>query len=385
MTDQDLRALLQERVADLATTDLSPDLAPAAWHAAGRRRTRRRATAIAGAAASVLVVLAIVAGVAGARDHGPDGGPASSAPIPSGGSDEGAAVPTATRMDDYRGAAVWEAPPADLELDLPRWREPSLPEVLDPATATTGPAGSPARGLVTEGRRVFALGEGGSLSELDVSGLAPVSDEGGNRLSPVTSYSLSPDGVRAFFVQERSLEVLDLVTGRWQTVETPEWLAEGARWVSADEIWVPDELSSSGAGTLYGLDGSVSMANVHWVELGFGTDDDTWGAVASTRNRMAQTVFLAGPVDATGVSNPEAVVVRTGARFDVLTMWPAGTATRQKGCCEVLGFLDDDTVLFASKSTEGYRLLAWRVGTADVYLVSRFAGPGTLVGWRPEA
>lgn len=33
----------------------------------------------------------------------------------------------------------------------------------------------------------------------------------------------------------------------------------------------------------------------------------------------------------------------------------------------------------------GYRLLAWWVGTADVYRVSRFAGPGTLVGRRPEA
>lgn len=385
MTAQDLHDLLHDRVADVTTADLAPDLPATAWRGATRRRTRRRTTAVAGAAVAVLVVGAVVAGIEDGRDGGPDGAPASSVPTPSGGSDDAAAVPTATRMDDYRGAGVWEAPPAEDELDLPRWTGSPLPEVIDLTTATTRPAGVPARGLVAEGSRVFALGEDGSLSELDVSGLAPVSDEGGNRLSPVTPYSLSSDGTRAFFVQERSLEVLDLVTGRWQTVGTPDWLAEGARWASADEIWVPNELSSSGAGTLYGLDGSVSMANVHWVELGFGTVDDTWGAVASTRDRTAQTVFLPGPVDATGVSNPEAVVVRTGARFDALTMWPAGTATRQKGCCEVLGFLDDDTVLFASRSTEGYRLLAWRIGTADVYLVSRFAGPGTLVGWRPEA
>lgn len=108
-------------------------------------------------------------------------------------------------------------------------------------------------------------------------------------------------------------------------------------------------------------------------------EGDPWGAIASTGDRVAQDVFLAGPVDGTGVSNPEAVVVRTGDHVDVLTMWPMATATRQKGCCEVLGFLDDDTVLFASRSTEGYRLLAWRVGTPEVSLVSRLVGAGAAL------
>lgn len=292
-----------------------------------------------------------------------------------------AGVPTATRMDDYRGARVWEAPPAEAELDLPRWTEPSLPEVLDLTAAGEGLPGTPVRGLLTEDWRVFALSGTGTLSELDVSRLDPVSDEGGNRLNPVSPYSLSPDGERAFFVQESSLEVLELGTGRWRTLDTPDWLAEGARWVTADEIWVPEELGSRGAGTLHGLDGSLSQADVRWAGLGAG--EDAWGAVASNGDRIAQTRFLAGPVDGTGVSNPEAVVVRTGEREEMLTMWPAATAPRNKGCCEVLGFLDDDAVLFASKSSEGYRLLAWRVGTADVYLVSRFAGPGALIDWLP--
>jgi len=289
-------------------------------------------------------------------------------------------------MDDYRGAHVWEAPPAEVELDLPRWTEPSLPEVLDLGTAQAGLPGTPAHGLLTEDGRVFALSGTGALTELDVSRLDRVSDEGGNRLDPVSTHSLSPDGARAFFVQESSLEVLELATGRWQTIDTPDWLAEGARWVAPDEIWVPDALGSRGAGTLHGLDGSVGPANVRWQDLGFGQEnEDGWGALATSRDRLAQTMFLAGPVDGTGVSNPEAVVVRTGERVDVLTMWPMATATRQKGCCEVLGFLDDDTVMFASKSTEGYRLLAWRVGTEEVFLVSRLAGPGALVAWAPTA
>ncbi len=206
-------------------------------------------------------------------------------------------------------------------------------------------------------------------------------DEAGNRLGPVTPSSLSPDGSRAFFVQESSLEVLELSSGRWQSIDTPDWRAEGARWVTAEEIWVPDAPSSRGAGTVYGLDGARRQALVSWLGLGFGREGGTWGVAASTGDRVAQDVFLAGPVEGSGVSNPEAIVVRTGDQVDVLTMWPAGSATRQKGCCEVLGFLDDDTVMFASRSDVGYRLLAWRVGTGDVYLVGRLAAPGRLVAW----
>ena len=385
MTDQDLRDLLHDRVADLTTADLAPDLAPAVWRVAARRRSRRRTAVVAGAATAVVVVAAVVTLVETGRDDGRGGAPASSGPAPTAEPAGGTAVPTATRREDYRGAAVWEAPPAERELELPRWHEPSLPDGLDPSRSEAGPPGAPARGLVVDGTRVFALGDDGGLSELDVTRLRPVSDAGGNRFGPVTADSLSPDGTTAFFVQDRSLEVLDLVTGRWRSIDTPDGPAEGARWITDEEIWVPDGAASRGAGTAYGLDGSVAQSFVHWVGVGFGRDGDAWGAPASTADRIAQDVFLAGPVDGTGVSNPEAVVVRTGDRVDVLTMWPAGTATRQKGCCEVLGFLDDDTVLFASRSTEGYRLLAWRVATPEVSLVSRIAGRGALVAWRPGA
>lgn len=381
MTDHDLRDLLHDRVSDLT----SPDLSATAWHRAARLRRRRRAMVAGGVAAAVAVVGVVAASVedrtAGDRDGVP---PASSVPSGSPDPDQEGGAPRATRMDDYRGAAVWEAPPPEDELALPRWPEPSLPEVIDPGAAATDVPHAPARGLVADGRRVLTLGEDGALSELDLARLAPVSDEGGNRLSPVTAYSLAPDGRHAFFVQEGSLEVLDLLTGRWQTVDTPDWLAEGARWTSDDEIWVPDALSSRGSGTLHDLDGTVSQAMVSWLGVGFG-DEEPWGPVAATGGRVAQDMFLAGPVDGTGVSNPEAVVVETGGRYDVLTMWPAGSATRQKGCCEVLGFLDDDTVLLASRSSEGSRLLAWRVGTPEVFLVSRLTGSASLVAWRPEA
>lgn len=378
MTDQDLRDLLHDRVSDVA----GPDLSARAWQRAAHLRTRRRATVAGGVAAAVAVVAVVAASVDGRAPGGSDGGPASSVPSGSPGPDQGADASQATRRADYRGAAVWEAPPPEAELALPRWSEPSLPEVIDPGDATMGVPGAPARGLVADGRRVFALGEGGVLFELDLARLAPVSDEGGNRLRPVTAYSLAPDGRHAFFIQESSLEVLDLVTGRWQTLDTPDWLAEGARWASDHEVWVPDALTSRGSGALHDLDGTVSQAQVRWLGLDFG-GEEVWGPPTAIGDRVAQDMFLTGPVDGTGVSNPEAVVVETGGRHDVLTMWPAGSATRQKGCCEVLGFLDGDTVLFASKSSEGSRLLAWRVGTREVSLVSELAGWATVVAWRP--
>lgn len=379
MTDQDLRDLLHDRVSDLTTADL----APAAWRVAARRRTRRRTAVVAGAAAAVVVVASVVTLVETGGGDRRDGAPASSGPTPTAEPDAVDAPLTATRRDDYRGAAVWEAPPAERELELPRWTEPSIPEVLDLSAAGEGPPEAPVRGLLSEGRQVWALSARGGLSEVDVSDLSVVSDAGGNRISLVSPYSLSPDGARAFFVQKSSLEVLEFATGRWQSIATPDWLAEDARWVSDDEIWVPEGASSRGAGTVYGLDGSVKQAFVRWVGVGFGREGDGWGAVASTGDRVAQDLFLAGPVDGTGVTNPEAIVVRTGDHVDVLTMWPLATATRQKGCCEVLGFIDDDTLMFASKSDEGYRFLAWRVGTDDVYLVGSLAGLGALVAWRP--
>lgn len=380
MTDTELRDLLQDRVAGLITADL----APAAWREAVRRRTRRRIGAVAGVAAGVLAVVGVVGVIAAVDERTaqhPGHGPASSAPTPSGGEEGAAEPPRATRVGDYRGARVWEAPPAEVELDLPRWPEPSLPEVLDPTTAGGGLPGTPVRGLLTEGPRVFALSGAGALTELDVSRLEPVRDEGGNRVEPVSPYSLSPDGARAFFVQHSTLEVLELRTGRWQTLDTPDWSAEGARWATAAEIWVPESPGSGGAGTIHHLDGSLSRGDARQPRAWSG--EETWGPVAARSGRVAQDMFLAGPVEGTGVSNPEAVVVRTGERVDVLSMWPDPPEARYKGCCGVLGFLDDDTVMFASESTEGYRLLAWRVGTEDVYLVSRLAGPGTLVAWLP--
>lgn len=62
--------------------------------------------------------------------------------------------------------------------------------------------------------------------------------------------------------------------------------------------------------------------------------------------------------------------------FDSGTWTPEPGCGRWKQCCSVGGWLDIDTVLFESRH-EDARVLAWRVGTPDVYRVS------DVRGWTP--
>jgi len=50
---------------------------------------------------------------------------------------------------------------------------------------------------------------------------------------------------------------------------------------------------------------------------------------------------------------------------------PDGQTGRFKGCCTVLGWTDDTTVLYQSVGSHGRWILAWNVDTGAVYDVSR--------------
>ncbi|MFC7504518.1 hypothetical protein, partial [Nocardioides sp. GCM10030258] len=100
MTDQRLRDLLHEQVADLEPSDLSG----AAW--AGARRIRQRRVAV--VAGSAVAVVAVVAGsLVLARGDG--GEPTDPAPTPT---TEQTVVPSSVVAPgrDYRGAKTWWAP-----------------------------------------------------------------------------------------------------------------------------------------------------------------------------------------------------------------------------------------------------------------------------------
>ncbi|QBX54787.1 hypothetical protein EXE58_04435 [Nocardioides seonyuensis] len=381
MTDTDLRDLFLSAAMDPEPHD--PTAVDRAWRDGSRRRVGARAAVVGSIAAAAAVVSGVTMLDLGDPASTPDEAPADSSvssptSAPTVTSSE---PPAAERAGTYAGAIVWGSPSPVEESSLPVLSVPALPPVMDLDEARVERVGEPVLALFS-GRndRGYALTESQRLVELDLAGLDAVSDEAGNRRSPLSSYSLSPDRRRAFFIQESSLDVLDFVTGRWTTIDTPDWLAEGARWVTPDEVWVPERLGEESSGTVHGLDGGSSSAEVDWVRGWTGPGDEPWGPVAPTRNGTAQVAFTQ-MVLPQRISYPQALMVERHQERFVLGLDhldSGGSGTRYKGCCLALGWLDADTVLFSSSSTTGQRILAWQVGTARVLRVSEILGRGGI-------
>lgn len=377
MTDQRLRDLLHEQVADLEPSDLSG----AAW--AGARRIRQRRVAV--VAGSAVAIVAVVAGsLVLARGDG--GEPTDPAPTPT--TEQSVQSASVEPGRDYRGAKTWWAPSSAAEMDLPLLRGTPLPDEIDLAEgAPAHPAGVRAvavyqlAGESVAPGRVVVIGADRTSYSLDVGRLDRVTDEQGNALTPLMAESLAPDGKHVFFVQDSSLEVYDLMAGTWATYDTVPWLAESARWISDTEIWAPGELGApDGPGTSYDVTGSGRDTTLPEVPRVWDTADEPWGPVrVSGGGGVAQAAFLAeAAMDPKGVPTGglDALAARVGAGAVQLLVMPGPDSGRWKGCCPVVGWLDDETVLLQSRSNTS-RILAWRVGTPDLQRVSR------LVGWEP--
>lgn len=373
MTDSDLRHLFHVAAGDLDGPD--PAAVDRAWRAGTRRRVGVRSAVIASVAATAVTVVGV------ALLDQPAGRVAPAPPVSSPTATATAQGPVAVRGGDYEGAEVWRAPSVRDEASLPALSVAQLPSTIDLESARVDVVGEPVAALFAgRGERAFALTASRRVVEIDTSSLAQVTDEAGNGRNPLSYYSLSTDGLRAFFIQNSSLAILDLVSGDWTSIDTPDWLAEGARWAMSDRIWVPDSLGEDSAGTLYRLDGSTSRADVDWVRGWTGPGDEPWGPVAAGRSGTAQGAFTRITVPG-GMSYPQGVMVERADERSVLTLdygGPGDGATRAKGCCIALGWLDRDTVLFSSISSEAQRVLAWRVGTPSVLLVSEIVGPASI-------
>ena len=357
-SDRRLRDLLQDRVADTVAVDL----ASSAWDRAQRTR-RRRAGALAGAVA-VAGVVAVAAGC-----------------------DDSSGPPTATaraeRAGTYGGAPVWWVPTTATEEGLPVLRSAALPVTIDLAP---GAPEMPARDAVAlvevtgdkGAGRVVVVANDGSYS-LDTAHLEPVTDEQGDQLTRVGPHSLEPDGRHAFFRQNSSLELYDFALGSWTTVPAPDRTAEAARWLRNGLLFVPDSLDPMSGGTVFRADGEVvgsSEAPHSAIEP---SKDEPYGPLRAFRTSSAQAHHLAGPVadpDGSDHLSLDGVVADAGGRRGVLVVPAEGGGGRFDACCPVAGWLDLDTVVFESRWVHA-RLLAWRVGTDELFRVS------DVVGWSP--
>lgn len=376
MTEQTLREALN----DIASDITGPDLVDAAWAGATRRRRRTGIALTSGVAASVALVAVGATVVGSTPDAGPDpaktptGDPSPSVPSPSVPSE-----PTRPDATDSQGNPVWLSPSVAEEATLPWLTQSVLPRVLD---VGDGPRTEP---LFSSAVAVFLVGDvdadaapsravvvdrDGGTSSIDIGHLDPVRDENGNAAAQLPA-GLSPDGRHVAFTQNSSIEVYEFGAASWQSVDTPDWLAEGARWLDNETLWVPDVLGGD-VGSTYNLGGALTARDVPW--RGAAPSPDGYGPTklnSAGRHARSQSSSSSVKVGGQTWGGYEALVVQTGERRQLLAYWPPYEG-RSKGCCEVVGWFDRDTVAYRS----GDRILAWRLGTDFHFRVTDITGVG---------
>lgn len=370
MSDQRLRALLEERVEDVRADDLGRS----AWARARRTRERRAVAAGAAAVAAVVAIAVVVL-----PDGGHDGRPSPATPPRTVTPTAAADVPSAVREGRYAGVPVWRMPAAGEEDRLPVLDDTPLPPEVDlsgdgPEVGGLGRAVAVYEVDADDGLdRVVVVGDDGTSYSLDVARLVEFADAQGNRLSPLSPESLSPDGRHVFFRQPGALAVYDLASDRWSRVAVTVGDPELASWFTDRSLAV---VGPSGSGALYDVDGTLQerfgASGPSDAGLLLRPDDEAFGPLVALGASYAQALSLSGPVG--GAQGVEGVAVeQAGARAVLVERIGS---SRWKQCCPLVGWLDERTVLFESRH-EAARILAWRVGAPEVSRVSE------LRGWEP--
>jgi len=326
MTQERLRELLSERVADETMADYSGR----AWEAARGVRRRHRLGAAAGLVAATVGVWGGIAVLY----------PTPPQPPPDHGITDGSERPDTTPDATYQGVPVWWSPDQHEEQDLPAIDSP-LPADIDLAAAQPYVAGELARAVAAfaRDRSVVLVGPAGELRTVDVSRLHKVVKPNGYSYFPTSTWMLTHDGTRLVFNQDiHQQAIFTIATGQWSTGT-----------VAGPPMVLPafDPSTAEHYGDVHG-------------------DATSWG--------MGVPLPVRDP--GTDLADPEFLVAGRGDQQKVLAFtWLAGDGTdsRYKECCPVAGWLDDETVVYESRQSHPL-LVAWRVGTHDFAVVSRIRG-----------
>jgi hypothetical protein len=394
-----------------------PDLADQAWAGGLAIRRRQRRSTVGGIV--VLLVIAVVATLI----------------VSLGGGNKSAITPPDTEPThppgyvtpggQIAGIDFWTSPPAGSERFLDRLETP-LGDLAQPPENPPSLRDNPIDAIVAV---VLAGGEGKYVplllneatdwarADLDLRPIVPG--------EPLSAGSIAPNGKLAAFPQPRGLVVVDATTGKSKTIQVP---TDDLRSIS----WLPDSraLLISGPGAAYRVDVDVDSQGEPAVLAVAASNDaeaatapyrldgpqgrvvvmrfggnNSWNAVGTPQlpvaawvgqtfavGNLAARMFAANPLPQvpTVVSRPQVLAMISpeqgqANRLLVLGETPAATPTpgrntpdavREPGCCFVLGWYDDHTVLFQVRSW----VLAWDLPTGRVRRVTELTVGGIALG-----
>lgn len=417
MNPQEIRTVL-----DRASEHLpEPDLTDTSWTAAtGIRRHRRRRTAL----GATLVAGSVLAAVLVGGDRLEQGGePVGPTPPPA--TETAAGVVSAGAIGEI---PFWIAPAAGSERWLDPLESPFGEPLAVPEDTLDDLRERPIRQLaaVTLRRvpgedkyRPVLLSRSGRWAEAAVE-LVPTRDGVGNRGLPLDPTAVAPNGTRVAFPQPGAVVVLDSDSGHTDRILVPSATIENVAWLATG-----DRLLVSGDGTSFlVLVGDLADGEQRVRRIA-GTADP-WAVSPATLDLSGSTVTMAGfsadgvhrvgkqlplPVrqfyeasavrralvarsfrstpapDLTGhteSATPQmlAVVESPGDAAKLLVFDENRSSPRAGACCAVMGWYDDDTVLFEARSPSGSWLLGWNVRTGVTRRVSELLvdvlalGPG---------
>jgi hypothetical protein len=201
------------------TVDVPPTrVAEEAWDRARQRVVRRRATA-AGAAGIVVVVGLVGVGVSG-----------------SGGD---------RRPEPLRPSPTTSGEDADFPVTVPDWGELAVDTVPAPGPdapdLSSDPVGSASLAVATDNTTAYVLGDDGAWRLVDVDGLQPVTDHGGNESPVVRPAGLSANGTMLALPQPDALVVVDLTKGTSQRYDVPGPANTYVIWQDSTHVLVVEE------------------------------------------------------------------------------------------------------------------------------------------------
>lgn len=416
MNRQEIRSLL-DRASDHVA---EPDLTSTSWSTAvATRRRRRRRTALGVTLVAGTTLLAVVVG--GDRlDQG--GRPVEPSPPPA--PTVTAGIPSIGTIGDI---PFWVAPAAGSE----RWLDPLESPFGEPLAVPDDELDNLATrqirqlALVTlrrvpgadRYRPVLMSGSGRWAEATDVE-LVPTRDGVGNRGLPLDPTAIAPEGTRVAFPQPNGVVVVtsnNYDVERFDvpsaTIENVAWMPTGDRLlVSGDDAsflvlvgeiaageqrvrriggtadpWAVTPAALDLSGSTVTMSG-YSATGAHRIGQQLALPVEQFYEASSSRKSLVARSFRAAPnpdlAGHTESATPQmlAVVETPGDAAKLLVFDENRSSPRAGACCAVIGWYDDDTVLFEARSPSGSWLLGWNVRTGFTRRVSELTVDALAVG-----